>query len=146
MLNELSFWDITFDKFEGQNIKLIHNNAFNKTSELIEKFVNIDGYINNELPEYDVWKVLNGLINVEVINVELNITEIPSQSLNKSKGTHLNLTSFTIKTPNRIRIKKLAFNYMDNLRYLNIKSKIGKIEGEAFAFNNLSEKLTISFF
>ena len=125
---------------------MIHNNAFDKTSESIKEFVNVDGYINNKLPEYDVWKVLNGLLNVEVIDVELGITEIPPQSLNKSKIILINLTNFTIKTPNHIRIKKLAFNYMDNLRNLNIKSKIDKIENEAFAFKNLSEKLIISFF
>ena len=144
VLNESSFWDITFDRFKGRNIKLIHNNAFSKSAKMIKEFVNLDGYINHEPPEYDIWKILSGLVNIENINVYLNITEIPLHAFNEIQ---MNLTNITITTPNYIRIKMMAFCHLDNLRYLNFKSKIYKIESEAFEFRrNSFEKLFISFF
>ena len=145
VLNESSFWNITFDRFEGRNIKMINNKAFGKAAETIKEFIILDGFINYEPLEYNIWKALSSLVNVENINVQLNITEIPSHAFD---GNQINLTNITIKTPNQITIKKTSFYYyyLDNLRYLNFKSKIDKIESRAIDFSkNLSDKLYISF-
>ena len=36
LLNDLSFWDITFDNFYDKNVKLISNNAFGRAAETIK--------------------------------------------------------------------------------------------------------------
>ena len=46
-LNSYSFWDIKFDEFYGENIRLIHNNAFSNATETI-KLIKIQvGYVSH---------------------------------------------------------------------------------------------------
>ena len=37
-------------------------------------------YVNHSPAEYDVWKVLNSLVNVKEIDLQLDVTEIPTQA------------------------------------------------------------------
>ena len=146
ILNESSFLDITFDNFVGRNIDLIHNKAFGKTTEFIKNFINSEGFINHKPKEYDIWNVLSSLVNVENIDVELNITEIPTKAFSSLNGRQSKLTNITITASKLLTIKQMAFYNLDNLTYLNFKSKINTIEKKAFAFNKSStEKLLISF-
>lgn len=134
MLNESSFWDITFEEFDGENIKLIHNNAFGKSAQKIKTIKLNYGYVNHRPPQYHIWKVFNGLSNVQVMNVDLNITEIPQSFLTLE---HLN--TLKINTPNKITIRKQAFYNLDALSSLALTSKIKKIEEKAFALKKKSK-------
>lgn len=141
VLNESSFWDITFDEFEATQIKMINNNAFGKSSSTIKRINNLfesDGhFLSNSPPNYDVWKVLNSLINVEIVELGLNINEIPPEAF-KAKT---NLKSISIHSYNQITIKRLSFLNLDNLVELKfVSSNIKKIQNEAFNFNSTSTK------
>lgn len=57
----------------------MHNNAFGEASKTIKE-IYLNGYVNHKPPEYDVWKALSSLVNVEKIYVDLNVEIIPSQA------------------------------------------------------------------
>ena len=88
--------------------------------------------INHEPPEYHVWNILRGLVNVENVNFESNITEIPSEAFISLNERQTRLTKIKIKTPNYLTIKKRAFDHLDHLKIVNFISKIDNIENEAF--------------
>ena len=142
ILNDTSFEDITFDNFFGENINLIHHNAFGKSARTIKKLILLHAYLNHSPPKHDVWKLLSGLVNVERINVNLNITEIPSKAFNQT-----NLKAIIIHTANKIMLKKRAFYNLDNLNELHFECGINKIQTEAFAMSKSSSKqLNIAFY
>ena len=148
VLNDSSFWDITFDEFYGNNIKLISNNAFGQGAETVNTiYINcILGYVDQLPPLYDIWKVLSSLVNIQHINVALNITEIPSQAFVPLKGKQSKFNLIRLFTYNAITIKKMAFFHLENLNHLHFHSDIAKVESQAFAMNkNSSEKLRINF-
>lgn len=60
------------------------NNAFDKASQTIKSFDSYLGDINHEPPKCHIWNVLSGLSNVQLIDVYLNITEIPLQAFRNS--------------------------------------------------------------
>ena len=149
VLNDSSFWDITFDEFYGNNIKLISNNAFGQGAETVNTiYINcILGYVDQLPPLYDIWKVLSSLVNIQHINVNLNITEIPSQAFMPFNGKQSKFNSIILYTPNAITIKKMAFFHLENLNHLHFHSDISKIQNQAFAISkSSSEKLSIDFF
>ena len=147
VLNESSFWDITFDEFEATQIKMINNNAFGNSSFIIKRFTNLfesnDNFIRHSPPDYQIWKMLNSLINVEIVELGLDINEIPSDAF-KAKT---NLKSISIHSNNNVTIKRLSFLNLDNLIELKFVSpNIKKIENEAFNFNSTSaKKLVLTF-
>ena len=144
VLNDSSFWDITFDEFYGYNMKLISNNAFGKAAQTIKLFV--AKRFNHQPPLYDVWKVLNSLVNVETLGLKMFITEIPSQAFMPLKGKQSKLKLVSFESHNSLTIKKMAFSNLDNLNNLHFETDFDKVESEAFAINNgSSEKLTITF-
>ena len=57
VLNDSSFWDVTFDRFYGSNIKLISNNVFGKAT-FTNKYFQVF-HVNHSSPKYDVWNVLS---------------------------------------------------------------------------------------
>lgn len=138
-LDESPFADITFNRFYGFNIKFNQNNPFGKAAQTI-KDLDLILHVNHQPPKYDVWKLLNTLVNVQRIDIHLNITEIPSKALNLR-----NLNSIQIRTQNSIKIQQNAFYNVDNLRELRFQSQINKIESGAFASKNSSVKLEMKF-
>ena len=138
-LDESPFADITFNRFYGFNIKFNENNPFGKAAQTI-KHLNLILHINHQPPKNDVWKLLNTLVNVERIQIDLNITEIPSKALNLR-----NLNSIQIRTQNSITIKRNSFYNVDHLKELRFRSQINKVENEAFASKSSSVKLEIKF-
>ena len=148
VLNDLSFWDITFDHFEGYNIKLISSNAFGQASKTLNSIYNWYGlnHVNHQPPEHDIWKVLSSLVNIQDINVALNINEIPSQAFVPLKGKQSKLNLIRLYTYKAITIKKMAFFHLENLNYLDFYFDIAKVESQAFAMSKKSsEKLKINF-
>lgn len=162
MLNQSSFADITFDQFKGYNIKLIHQNAFGKSSQTIKDLEIWGNQVNHSPPEYHVWKMLSSLENVIKITITLNITEIPSYAFGKQS----NLRQLAIRGSNQLTIRNEAFYYLDNLTHLTIGlhsdaytkyykfqqlqyrklRHLKKIQNGAFAFQSPSnQKLNIMF-
>ena len=142
VLDDNSFYDISFDNFIGENIKFIHHNAFGGTSKAIKKFILRNDYVNHQPPEYDVWKLFNELVNVERINVHLNINQIPSNAFNQT-----NLQTIIIHTTNKIILKKHTFYNLVNLNELSFECGFNKVESEAFAMRrSSSSKLNITFY
>ena len=139
LLNDSSFWDITFDVFYGHNTKLISNNAFGKATETIEYFF-MDN-LNHQPPKYHVWNVLSSLVNVKYISVHLNITEIPSQAFMPLNGKQFKLTDINFDTSDKITIEKIAFYYLDHLSTISLPFYIKRIQDEAFAFGTKSNKI-----
>ena len=86
---------------------MINNNAFGKSSSTIKRINNLfesDGhFLSNSPPNYDVWKMLNSLINVEIVELGLNVNEIPSEAFKT------NLKSISIDPYNHIIIKNCHF-------------------------------------
>ena len=80
VLNDSSFWDITFDRLTAENIQLISNNALGKSAKTIKSIQIGVGNVNHQPPEYNVWKFLSSLVNLEDISIDLNITEITSHA------------------------------------------------------------------
>ena len=71
VLSDSSFWNITFDYFYGDNIKLISNNAFGQAANTVnfiqsERYAT-DTFVNHSPPSYDIWKVLSSFINVKYL-------------------------------------------------------------------------------
>ena len=157
VLNRSSFADITFDQFTGRYIKLIHREAFGKSSKTIKDFQIMD-HVNHSPPEYDVWKMLNSLVNVMQIRITSNITEIPSYAFYRQ----FNLRTLKIQASNGLTISNKAFYHLDYLTHLTIEPDFNlrlrdypkykelifyaKIQNGAFAFENPSnQKLSILF-
>ena len=162
ILKESSFADITFEEFNGYNIKLIHQNAFGKSAQTIKRINIKQDYINHLPPQYDIWNALSGLVNVKNIDICLNVTEIPSKTFGPLKGMQSNLNDITIWTDESLTIRKMAFYHLDNLKNIAIgfhsshcslsnlnpmdRLKIKKIENKAFALEKQSnEKLKFHF-
>lgn len=138
VLNENSFWDITFDQFQSNDIVKIHHNAFGKAAQTVKKVVlNPSSHITHQPPEYHIWKFLNRLVNVEYIHIELDIDEIPSEALNQKS-----LNTLIIRNrQNEMTIKKNAFYNLDNLKELKLLGSIKKIQSQAFALAKKSNQL-----
>lgn len=148
ILNESSFSDITFDEFNGENIKFIHNHTFNKTFNSIKYFTNSNGYINHQPPEYDIWNVLNAFGNAERFTIQLDVTEIPSIAFKTTmnKG-HFKLKELYFGAKNKFTIRRMAFYNLNDLNYISLRANhLDHIDNEAFAFSKSSNhKLTINF-
>lgn len=150
ILNESSFWDITFDRFEASNLKLISSHAFGKSSSTIKRFFcyNKCG-VEHAPPEYDVWKALSNLVNVESIDLQLNVTEIPTHAFRPISGIQKKLNDITIRNHNnRLTVKKMAFEYLDNLKSISFhQAKMTLIENQSLAHTkNSSNKFQVNFF
>lgn len=143
VLNDSSFWDITFGQFESENIRLISNNAFGKAAKTIEKLLIWKPYINHEPPQYHIWKALSGLVNAKEISIYLNVTEIPSQAFNDKQ---MKLNVFRLNIRNKLTINKKAFYQLEHLKEISFYGKINKIQSEAFAISKRqNETLHIVF-
>lgn len=141
-LDDSSFSNITFDEFEGSQIKQISSKAFGKASSTIKKF-KIHNVISDLPPKYSIWKMISGLVNVEYVYLNLDINEIPSFAF----GKQLKLKQVNISTFNRIKVQRRAFYKLDNLKSLYLISEISKVDDEAFAFENeSSQRVNIIFY
>ena len=155
ILNDTSFWDITFEQFDGDYIKYISTNAFGKSSSTIKSFRACR--LHHSPPEYDVWKLLSGFVNAEEIEVGLNDSSkyyyifqivVPSQAFISFNGKQSNLNKIKLDfNYKKVGIDKKAFYNLENLNKLILHNgDFIQIESEAFAFRKKStEKLQIVF-
>ena len=103
------------------------------------------GNVNHQPPEYNVWKFLSGLVNLEDISIDLNITEIPSYAFIPLNGAQHKLQTIRFYTPNEITIQNKAFYHLDHLKVITFYSQIQRIQNQAFAFKQKSNKSNDSF-
>lgn len=149
ILDDNPFSDITFDEFQGHRINnvLLGNKAFGKSATTIKKLSCEYCAIENSPPNYDVWKSLSTLIQLNSLSIGLNVTEIPTNAILPKDGSESQLQYFTLKSFNNITIRSSAFQYLKNLTELRLDSmKIERFQDESFKFNsNTSNDLYISF-
>lgn len=151
ILNDTSFWDITFDTFYSSHLTLVSNDAFGKSSLTIKKFMNWnDGFIKNSPPNYNVWKVISNFVNLEYGYFHLNVTEIPSEAFLPLNGKQSKLKTMEINIKNNFgdsfTIKRMAFYHLENISSMTFYGHIEKIESEAFAFNKKSNENLLLYF
>lgn len=147
VLPDVAFWDITFDKFYQEASKIrISNNAFGKAASTIQIFSPY--LINHYTPDYNVWKVLSGLTNLNYMWVYINVTEIPSQAFLPINGLQSKLQSITFRGEgNSLAIRKMAFYNLPNLnRILFQDLDLIHIESWAFASHRHSSELFFIIF
>ena len=148
MINESAFSNVTFDEFEETNVIYLHNNAFGKAASTIKNFTT-NTLINTELPDYDVWKAIKSLVNLEYINVRMVIYKIPTEAFGSEKLREIKLSTFIgiHIYEQEITIKSKAFFNLNNLENLTLQlfSMTTTIEKEAFLFSkNSTQRLYMS--
>ena len=141
-LNDDSFADITFDLFRGMEINKISNKAFGKLqNEAIKEFWCVECYIENQLPNYDIWSTLSQFKNLNNLHLGLNATEIPSNAFNRqinvqidSKKSMLETLSIEAKQKSFV-IKSGAFHNLTKLLTLELKG-LSSLKFEKQVFNH----------
>lgn len=124
------FGDITFEWFEGVNVKKISSNLFNKTENKIKTFECFACPLEHEPPKYNVQSVFNRMTELNDLKIGLNVTEIPSNAF--GKAYKLETLNIYMKSKG-FTIKSSAFENLENLRSISfLGGKINRIEKEAF--------------
>ena len=132
------------------DVSKIHVNSFGKTASTLESFWCMICDIENSPPNYDLWKSVAKLINSSdlSINIQTNVTEIPTNAFAPVDGKESKLELLWIKqsNPASTKVKSGAFENLNNLDRINLWVQMSKIESEAFKLNKKSDKgLTIDF-
>ncbi len=116
---ENSFQDIEFTKIvikDATNLAKIHSRAFNVnfTANTIKEVEQIgSSKLQNKAPDYDLFKSLSSLINIEKITLTSNlITDLPKNAFGKLQ----HLTSVNFSTNSITTIGNNAFYNVDVLR------------------------------
>ena len=78
-------------------------------------------YVNHSPPEYHVWKVLNSLVNVKEIRYDLN-TNISIYSI---ECLQTNLNRISIRTISKIKLNKMSFYNLYNLKLFDVDGSKG---------------------
>lgn len=143
-LNDDSFADITFKQFHGQKIKKMSLNAFGNASKTIKFFVCLNCEIQNQPPNYDIWKVLSQMTQLNEFVIKLNVSEIPSNALRPINEYVLN--EFGFGSIQILTINSGAFQNLKNLTEINIfETKIQSFKNDSFKLHSNSDnKLQIS--
>ena len=131
-LEDDSFSEITFEQFNGENIKKISLNAFNKTAKNLRVFDCADCVIEND-SKYDIEKVLNQLTELSGITIGLNIKELPTIA---PAGGKTKLNYMTVLSHQKLTIKSGTFQHLNQLFVIDFwGTTIERIESGAFTFN-----------
>lgn len=139
IINESAFSSVTFDQFEITNVMFIHEKAFGKTASTIKNFTS-NSMINTNLTNYDLWKAIKSLINLQFIKVQMSTSEIPTQAFASKDLAEIQFRSDAYLE--KITIRRNAFYNLDNLTKLklNLLCYNNLIEKEAFSMNKRSSK------
>jgi Leucine-rich repeat (LRR) protein len=168
-LEENTFYGITFEEiyiFSATKLKLIHTKAFNETIS-VTKYFRIDCTPENCLlsyktpginwpPNYDIFKALNSLINLEEIYLyNTNITEIPANAFQNLKNlkrinfdfspiekiennAFYDLNELSLENTRIDWIPKNAFNLKENPKItLTLELGYNHLNGSSFEFGSM---------
>ena len=140
-LNDNSFADITFEEFFTNDTKRISVNAFGNASKTLKILNCFDCNLQNEPPEYDIWKMLSKLPQLASVSVVLNVSEIPSNFINRSidgnQASDIRSLSFRFKQ--NVTIQSGAFQNLDKLILIHFDKANIIFKNESFKFNSVSE-------
>ena len=150
-LYDNSFADITFDSIEIEGrLKQISNNAFGKSKSTIMSLYCSSCVLENSLPNYNIWKAINEIVNLTVLDIGLNVTEIPTNAIKPINGRESKLKLLTITAIKDIIIRSRAFQNLNHIIQILIQpsndmfssTKIQRIEDQVF---RTKEKLDFEF-
>lgn len=138
IIQDDTFGDITFEEFQAHNVSKIGSNAFNITAHKIKKFECFDCSLVNQPPKYNLFKVINLMINLNHLSLRLNVTEIPANAIQPFNGQHSNISFLVISSIQSLTIKSGAFHNFIGLEFFSIwDSTIKLIEKDAFKLQAL---------
>ena len=131
---ENTFGHLQFEHFTVSGLNKISSSAFsNQTGQSIELFSCLDCRLSDESPEFNVWKSLEPLTNLFNLEINLDVSEIPTNALGHRKRLRL---IFMASKYQNLTIKSGAFQNLQNIFLIHINSTtIDTIEKGAFKFN-----------
>ena len=138
-IEENDFNEIRIDKIEIRDcpIKRIHWSAFGKHSENVKELIARDKITNlKSYPktDYDLFKLINSLLNCELIYIKSFHAELQSINLSNLRKLWFDGLDSSIKITS---ICDFAFKYCDKLEWLNLSENyITYISTNAFCFKN----------
>lgn len=140
-LNDNSFADITFEEFFANNTKRISVNAFGNASKTLRILNCFDCNLQFEPPEYDIWKMLSKLPQLTSISVVLNVSEIPSNFINRSMDGNgaSDIRSLSFRFKQNVTIQSGAFQNLDKLILIHFDKANIIFKNESFKLNSVSE-------
>ena len=146
-LNDKSFADLTFEGFYGNGIRRIGTKAFDKSTETIIYF----WCINCELPDspsnYNIWTTLSQLKQLQLLFIDLNVANIPSNAIKSNDDQRSKLKYLAIKSKQNLTFKSNAFQNLNALEEFGIViTNISKIEKAAFNLNSNNKLLLMFYF
>ena len=146
IIEDSTFGHITFERFYGYKIDKIGSNAFNNTANRLKNFMcsNCSLLITNETPKYDIQKVINQMTNLTILDLSLNVTEIPAKSFQQING-HSNVSYLYLKSNRNLTIKSDALQFDKISAFKIYDSTIDKIEKSAFKFRGNRISMYIGF-
>ena len=134
IIDDSIFSDVTFRLFEGFSISKFSVDAFRNTADRIFGFSCYNCPLVHQPPKYDIYKMINQLINLSVLKMSLNVTEIPENAFvpitNRSELVLIELKSFQ-----NLTIKSNAFQNLTKIDTFTIyDTTIKSIKKNAFKF------------
>ena len=144
-LNDNTFGDIFFNRFNGSGIKRISLKAFHTQREKIitNEFFCKDCEFSDSPSNYNIWTVLSQMPSIYMLSIGLNVTQIPANAISRIDNKEENIYFLTIKSINDLTIKSNAFYKQGKLYDLTFhQTKMIKIE--TLAFNKMGD-LAVSF-
>lgn len=140
VVNDNSFADLTFDKFRGDGVSLISNNAFGITAETITDFYCWTCPIQTSPPKYHIWKAISHLTQLTTMTIGLNVTEIPADAFLPINGqSELQTLTIVDQSNGGLIVKSGAFQNMNNLRQIKFPIKVKAFEKGAFRLTTKSD-------
>jgi len=158
VIPEAVFGDITFDEigfYQAKNLTKIHSLALGPSALTVKIFYLWHDLpsLENQLPDYDLFKMMRSMINVQTIVAFTydeynhkkwgpNVSVIPEYAFGEGQN-NLNELSFSVDflfTGSTIKtISNYSFYYLNNLRKLKLsRSSIDHIPAHAFDFEKSS--------
>ena len=144
-LDDYTFADVFFSRFNGSGIKRISLKAFHTKREQIitNEFFCDDCQLPDSPSNYNIWTVLSYMPSLYMLSLGLNVTQIPTNAIYRIDNKEENIYFLTIKSNNDLTIKSNAFYKQGKLHDLTFRqTKIIKIE--TLAFNKIGD-LSVSF-
>ena len=139
ILDGISFNKISINKCP--KLKRIHWNAFGNEAEKVLKlnvWEKLPNLISEKDTDYDLWKLINSLVNCKEISVNSFDYELKKINLNKLRTIDLDGHDSSIKIKS---ICDLAFYECDKIEKINLSwNNITIISENAFRFRNENDK------
>jgi hypothetical protein len=111
-LEENTFYEITFDDitFDATKLSFINTHEFTATNFVTKLFRVNSGPLVNSPPNYDIFKILSLVKNIEEIDIYYTkIDEIPSNAFKPLMGIQNNLKILQFDCSNIKKLERMLF-------------------------------------